>query len=286
MKELVEDVFGMGTVAALRVDPETGSARPKEQRDLVYENSMLLLQHALAYMDYIHAVRRGDPARIMKVLEMWTPQLLGSRLVNYPTEMVHMMACFKKMWSPEMTEMWMQTCLVNPSGRHGGWMPADLFGEYVVRENKDKIHPGANAHTYDHLREIVARQVMSIRDVKHVMFNECNATNYGAHSQLMNITRDVDYVRKILCDESMYTKVPGGRFDGGLGEVFSEVNDLYTLGVRKVLSGQAIERYMTRARCNWDQVGAQGSEVVMEDAEYEEAGLNMVDDWDVLNGDY
>ncbi|KAF8475090.1 hypothetical protein BDZ91DRAFT_789320 [Kalaharituber pfeilii] len=206
MKELVEDVFGMGTVAALRVDPETGSARPKEQRDLVYENSMLLLQHALVYMDYIHAVRRGDP--------------------------------------------------VNPSGRHGGWMPADLFGEYVVRENKDKIHPGANAHTYDHLREIVARQVMSIRDVKHVMFNECNATNYGTHSQLMNITRDVDYVRKILCDESMYTKVPGGRFDGGLGEVFSEVNDLYTLGVRKVLSGQAIERYMTRARCNWDQVGA------------------------------
>ncbi|KAI5780369.1 hypothetical protein DFH27DRAFT_468061, partial [Peziza echinospora] len=62
---------------------------------------MIYMQHALVYMEYQNTVLNGDVGRIEKVLEMWTIMFQGSNLTNYPMEMMHLITCLRKVWSPE-----------------------------------------------------------------------------------------------------------------------------------------------------------------------------------------
>ena len=129
------------------------------KRDIPLENALLFLRDMLVFRDYEDAVKCGDTGRVAKCIEYWCVLFQGTALKNYASEMVHLTACIKHIWDKPLRDLWMENCLVNPSGNPGGWMPDDMFGEYVVRENKKRIRPSSNALSGDFNREVHALQV-------------------------------------------------------------------------------------------------------------------------------
>lgn len=99
------------------------------KRDLLYENYLLFAREALVYREYEDAVSCGDVGRIEKVVRYWAVMYQGTKLTNYPQEMIHLVACLLKIWGGDIREMWLNNCLVNMVGRKGAWLPLNLFCE-------------------------------------------------------------------------------------------------------------------------------------------------------------
>jgi hypothetical protein len=225
---------------------------PVEERDIALENAMLFLRDALVMRDYEHAVKQGDTGRILKAVEYWCVIFQGTSLSNYPNEMIHLMACLRKLWQPEFVQIWLDHCLVNPSGKPGGWMPDDMFGEYVVRENKNRIRPSTNALSGDFNREINARQIMIMLASRKTMYKTTGATDYYDKSSQQDSDKHVRLFCKTLVDEQVFTYTAGRykRREHDAAE-YLPTKDLYTDGVAALLSGQPLAKYKVRARGNW-----------------------------------
>lgn len=109
----------------------------------------------LVFRDYEDAVRCEDRGRIVKCIKYWSVLFQGTALKNYASGVVIAVACFRCIWNQPSMDVWMESCLVNPNGKPGGWMPD---GEYVVRENKKHIRPLSNVLSVSFNREVHALQ--------------------------------------------------------------------------------------------------------------------------------
>ncbi|KAI5781360.1 hypothetical protein DFH27DRAFT_616856 [Peziza echinospora] len=249
-----------------------GGKIPVEERDLVYENGLLFLQHGMSYREYAHAISCGDTGRVGCVLEVWTTLLQGSgKAVNYPAEVLHLMACLKRLWSPGLKSIWMRYCLVNPSGKAGGWMPDDLFCEYVIRENKAKFKASTNSSTDGFLREKVARQIISFRDAKQMMYRTTEATNYYTMSRIVQSVADIGKVVVALVQEKVHERQPV-RYRRVGEDMYREVPDLFADGTTMLMTGKPIATYLSRARANWGKLS------FLEKGEEEEGGPGLDDE--------
>ncbi|KAF8415743.1 hypothetical protein EV426DRAFT_578999 [Tirmania nivea] len=81
------------------------------ERDFVYENTSLFIQHGLIYREYTSAVKAGDPGRIQNILEVWETHFQATGQMNYGQEMIHMMFCLRRGWSEQFRRFWMEHCL-------------------------------------------------------------------------------------------------------------------------------------------------------------------------------
>lgn len=261
---------GFSAVRRLRCDQE-GEPIAAHGRDITHENFVLFVQQGLVYRDFDTAVSAGDTGRIEHILSIWTTQLHGTQNINYPREMVHLMACLQKVWSPTLRDLWRRNCLVNPTGKIGAWVPDDLFGEYVDREIKAKIHPSSNRQSDVHLREIISCQVMSLYASKITMHREFRAKNYGQSSTLVRSSYDVAHMVCTLIKEGAGVN-SGPRFENGGGHQYWQANDMLGTGTLKVATGVPLKDYKARARFNWHTYGLDDP---LDDGEEDEGGAGL-----------
>lgn len=227
-------------------------AKSKEERDILRENAHLMTRDLLVVRDYESAIKSGDTGRIEKVLEVWCVEYQATSKVNYASELVHMIACLKKLWKSPMRDHWLANCLVNPSGRHGGWMPDDLYGEYVIRENKARIHPSSNALTGDHNRNVHACQVMVYLASRRTMFETTGATNYYQKSTLANSRTHVKLFADNNVAAQLYKLTMGRHTNSGRDKFeYYSAKDLYHLGTQHILTAIPIQKYKRKSRVNW-----------------------------------
>lgn len=278
IKEMVESIFpvteGLSVVRRMRTNGEDGEDIALQDRDVLHENLKLFLQQGLPYRDFSTAVKAGDSGRLEHIIRLWATQLHGTQNINYPRELVHMLACFEKIWSPEMRDLWRHNCLVNPSGRRGAWMPDDLFGEYVVREIKAKIHPSSNSMSDKHLTQTISRQVMSLYASKVTMRRECRAHDYGQHSTLVRSSVDVAHMTRTLLKEEVGIFKPGRYRDEGRDKPYWEAHDLLGTGAVKLASGLPLQRYKLRARFNWSAGDSSSDDIDIDDPRSRGGGLD------------
>ena len=155
IQDVVDPLYDMSVIQRMR-EKEDG------RRDYPGENVHLFLRDMLVMRDYEDATRNGDSGRLIKAIQYWCILYQGSPgKKNYPNELIHFVASIKKLWKEPMIEQWLQSCIVNPSGRPGKWLACDMFCEYVIRENKARIHPSSNALSDDHNRNVHSLQAMS-----------------------------------------------------------------------------------------------------------------------------
>lgn len=240
---VVDTLFDASHIRELREESD-------DQRDFIRENAHLLMRDLLMGRDYEDAIRCGDSGRLLKIIEYWCVEYQGTSKSNYSSALIHLVACFKKLWKPEMLEHWLKNCLVNPSGLASGWMPDDLYGEYVIRENKARIDPSSNALTGGHNRTVHARQIMTYMASRQTMFRTTGATNYYQSSTLAN---SLSHVRQFADDLAGIFKLTNGRTTNSGRDKFKfySAKDLYQDGMKAILTSVPIKKYMLRSRVNW-----------------------------------
>ena len=154
IKDIREKKSNLQEVGQLR------EAKDKD-RDILYENALLFLQHGLMYRDFCNAMRFGDSGRVIHCLVYFALWFQGSGLSNYAWEIMHMVACVRHAWSEEMVEFWKNNCLLNPSGSPKGFMAFDYLCEHFVREYKDRMPTDTSPAKDRHHREINSPQLMT-----------------------------------------------------------------------------------------------------------------------------
>ncbi len=106
-------------------------------------------------------------------------------------KLIHLVACLKKIWGPKMKKTWMNYCLINTSGRANKFFVDDRFSETIIKENKDKVRPSANATSDKFLKETVMLNIISLAKTREVMARKSGATNHSNHHSVVNNTINV-----------------------------------------------------------------------------------------------
>jgi hypothetical protein len=158
-------------------------------RDVVNENAILFLTCGLIYLDFHDACRGRFSGRVEKCVKWFAIMFADGKHANYTSECIHLVTCLARMWKPQFKQAWLDYCLINPNSMPGMYCAIDRHGETVIRENKDKVRPSANAKEDRFLREIVARNVGSLRASKHVMAECTGATDYRNRHTVTGQTR-------------------------------------------------------------------------------------------------
>ena len=73
-----------------------------DERNLVRENALRLLNLGLLYLDFVNACRNGYSGRVEKCIQLFATVFQGSAAINYAGECLHLVACLKRVWKPEL----------------------------------------------------------------------------------------------------------------------------------------------------------------------------------------
>jgi hypothetical protein len=250
IKRVAKDAYS-NQVDSMRYD-EMRQPIPIEERDITWENANLFLRDMLVFREYEDAVKAGDTGRIEHVIYYWGVIFQGTKLSNYPNEMVHLVGCLRKIWGPELKQQWLDNCLVNPSGKAGAWMPDDMFGEYVVRENKKRQRPSTNATSGDFNKEINARQVMCFRYSRSAIYTSTDATDYYMRSAQADSWMHIQKFYTELLNARVFTRTESRYKLREQDEAkFYVASDLYISGALQIGTGEPVAKYKARARCTW-----------------------------------
>jgi hypothetical protein len=106
---------------------------PSELRDRMLKKQWLLIQQGLSLRSFNRAMREGDSGRVVSSLTYFTVFFQATSQNGYSQETLHLTACLREYWSEGYKKFWMDTCLMNPSGKKKGWLACDAMTEHVVR---------------------------------------------------------------------------------------------------------------------------------------------------------
>lgn len=81
---------------------------------------------------------------------------------KYATKMMHMIACFKKLWKTNLNQTWLDYSLINLCGNVDKFMTNNCFGKKIILLNSEKICLSTNITSDEFLREIVVIYVISL----------------------------------------------------------------------------------------------------------------------------
>jgi len=219
-------------------------SKPETERDILYENSMLFVQHGLLYREFSNAIALGDTGTIEHCLSYFAVWFQSTGKFNYAVSSAHIVACLRKTWSQDFREFWQDTCLVNSSGKATGYMACDMLCEYLVRELKDLFQHMST----DFLREVVATQILVFREIRKNIQRQCHATDYGQHSAGISSWQSIRTVTTKLLDIRTFQHTPGrgsGPMPASPGRV---AVDLYESGLMKLSTGACLEKYKAKIK--------------------------------------
>lgn len=102
-----------------------------------------------------------------------------SELEQHAIEMMHMVACFKKLWKSDLKQAWFDYSLITRSRKPDKFMADDRFCERIVLLDKEKVRPSANASSDEFLREVVAMNMISLWKYREAVSRATGATSHG-----------------------------------------------------------------------------------------------------------
>lgn len=249
--------------------------RKSDERDPVYENALLFLQHGFIYRDFCHAMRHGDSGRIKNCLTFFMLWFQGSKFTNYAAELVHLVACLNHLWSRDMREHWLRNVLVNFSGSQKSFLAMDLLGELVVREIKAWRMATITGASGEYLRNVMAPQVLLCSRVRDSISREVGATQYYKHSSSVSAWFDVRMVANSLLQHQILTFTPKRTFGHrSAPKQPSEVPDLYRIGVNRIWLGAPIAQYVAKRRNRNDLLSDHTTDVDVDGEEFDLDGLD------------
>ena len=126
-------------------------------------------------------------------------------------------------------------------------MADDRFGETIIKLNKEKIRPSANAKMDLFFRTVIAPNVLTLWKSKEVIESTCGATDYGNSHLVVDTYHDVIFIVDRLVLDKVFEKHPG-RGSGNKPECIG--TDLFGKSMTAIASGVSLQNYISRARGN------------------------------------
>jgi hypothetical protein len=209
-----------------------------EGRDRPHENFILFMQHGLILRNFSDAMKTGDIGRMLASLSYFTIWFQATKQFNYARETLHLTACLKRIWSADLVQFWKENCLINTSGKIGGWMACDFINEYLVRENKSLASSNMTEGLESYLCNNLAPQMWDIKGIKKKIAYECDTNPFGNHSSSVQMASDVkvivsDLLRSNICQDLRTRDADGD----------SEALDLFVVGLNKLANTQQLAQY-------------------------------------------
>lgn len=183
----------------------------------------------------------GDVGRIQICIQYLTIMFQASGLHNYALELIELSAGFRHEWSLEFKNAYMDNCLVNISGRSGGWMEVDRYQEHIVRTISDQWNPNGNFSSSQYLREVISVNAMSSKDIKERVRESATGKSVRGKRSSLKEKGDIVICAKEIHEEGVFTYTSGRTFSRG--KEYVRCTDLMDEGATKLLKGALLERW-------------------------------------------
>ncbi|KAF8461983.1 hypothetical protein BDZ91DRAFT_850768 [Kalaharituber pfeilii] len=203
-----------------------------ENRDVVYENFVLYLQHYLVVRDFHYNISVGDSGAVLKDIEPLAVWFAGSGKGHYAKATTNLLLDNAVVWTPHMRYEWLNNILLNLSGRPGKYMGIDKVNEIVVRKVKDQHNPRSAWQSKDFFLNSVSQNAFMFNEVKKAMNNGAHVPHYGTKHGVVEDKNDIELVVDILLQGEIleYKKVDKiieERLGGLIGDDSDEEIDDY-----------------------------------------------------------
>jgi len=209
-----------------------------EERDYVWENVILYMQHGLILRSFDRALSDGDVGRAIASLSYFTIWFQKSSRHNYAAETLRLSACLKKVWSKDLVKFYMDNCLINISGRAGAFQPCDKLNENFVDyvKSNEYAHASAEATAFQHQdRALLTMEFLDIRDKLAEQLGVEHIKDF--HHTVSDNFREVKIVANSLLTMKGFEKKPGR----GVGLRESQAKDLYMQGLLGLADGAGLD---------------------------------------------
>lgn len=168
----------------------------------------------------------------------------ASGLNNYALETLELSASFRYEWSAELKEIYLNNCLVNMSGKVGGWMEVDRFQEHVVRIISQRWNPNGNDSSARYLREVISTNALCTRQVKEQVRLLATGKAMRRSRKDQRERADVAIITKEIVSNNVFTTKEGR--SEGCGRKYIRCKDLLSEGTQKMLKGALLEEWKFR----------------------------------------
>lgn len=110
------------------------------------------------------------------------------------------------------------------------------FDKTIIKKNKDKVRPSANAILHEFLKEIVALNIISLTKTRKVMNRENGAVNHGNYYSAINNTIHISKLFQLLVEDGMFEEYLGQMCD-------AETLDLFLRKTAKMTTKISLHKY-------------------------------------------
>ena len=192
-----------------RSNDKASSARKR-----TFQNLALFVQHGMMFRTLDQAIREGDSGRISMCISYFVVWFQGTNNHNYARETMRLTACLKHIWSDELKQFWKQNCVVNLSGKAGGFVALDSVNEYLVREIKAMMGQSVTPETNERLRNVLSLLVFDFKDIKRTIADEADAEIFDFHSTPPSPWHDIRRIAPLILEGRLLAS--GGSEDSQL----------------------------------------------------------------------
>ncbi|KAF8457345.1 hypothetical protein BDZ91DRAFT_800597 [Kalaharituber pfeilii] len=216
-----------------------------EERDVILENLLLFTRQALEFRAYYKSMRGGDVGAMQLMLELWGPQFIGNRQMNYGDALMDIRVGMEAEWSEELKKIVRANWVINPWGQTGKTLGMDEFMEELVRSLKDIYNPGGSDTLDNFMREVTCRCVVFFMRIKDDMRRGMGLRRRAGNHVKQDRGPDILALVDFLLSEKV-TEFVAGRGAPGTGMVH-ECRDMMEAGLARMVDGVWWNDYLMRS---------------------------------------
>ncbi|TCD59750.1 hypothetical protein EIP91_011580, partial [Steccherinum ochraceum] len=190
--------------------------------DMVFENAVLFMRHALMFREFTDSIKDGDSGRIYTVIKWLALAYRGCNRFRYAHEALHLLHNLTHVWPDKFRDIIMNNWLVNPTGKPFAWVPADLVQEHMNFWIK-RIYKayGSNA-SWEWLAK-VSPCIDILRKLATHLNHELGGRQGSKHHS-PELWNDITVLKNSLQQHNVYTLQPGRAIPGTNAVVPNIVN--------------------------------------------------------------
>ncbi|KAL1750636.1 hypothetical protein FB107DRAFT_294459 [Schizophyllum commune] len=180
---------------------------PPEVRDHAYENIILFNRDALFYVEFTHAIKRGDIGRVLSVLRLWGIMMRGVGAMPKYADVIFETLGRLRQYPTELRRLFLHNWLVNLTGRSDGFKEVDLMQEHQNFWAKIIYMAKGSNKSWDWLA-LVTVCIFTLRDAMRTVQSAFNIPHYGITHTVPAMTREVQALADLLEQEALQSYVP------------------------------------------------------------------------------